>query len=518
MKRLFCILLMFSSLVAMAQEPTVVGHVTCAGRPVAGAVVSDGEQIVLTDEQGYYSMVSKKPCGYVFLSIPSGYEVDAAGLVPYFFGYTTKSKQDQIDFQLKRAKNDKFTLFVSTDTHLRGDPHEFDLPQYRKWYLGDIIGQIERTKGKVYSVDLGDMTTDVMWHSNYFGLRKFLDAKKTYPTPVFAVPGNHDNERFISAEVPDSLWDKVAQEPYRMIMGPNYYSLNLGKAHFVMLDNTIVRKGINAKGKHETKNDYWLDDMQARWLEKDLALVDDETPVIVCMHVPIWHNGPVGENGESTYKVIPGLAKMESQIMPLIKRFKTVHFLTGHTHRFDNVKVSENIYQHNMPSTSAQSWKINGPESRLVCDDGSPGGYMIYTFNGKDISWKFKPEGYAIADNQFRVYDLNTVPEEFGGKPGSNQVLVNVYAWDEDWKVTVKENGREIQAKRVVVKDPLYWLVRKDAIPGRPTAFLAIPTSHMFIVETSGPDTSLDISVTDKFGKRYKQKVLRPKKFDWQTD
>ena len=505
-----------AALTARAQQPTVVGRVTCQGKPVAGAVVSDGELVTRTDADGRYAMDSRKPCGYVFLSIPSGYEVAADGLIPRHFGYTTHCAVDTIDFELEKVNNDNFTLFVSADTHLRGDPEELDLPQFRKWYLPQIRREIERTKGPVYSIHLGDMSTDIMWHRNDFGLRKYLDVMKTYPSPVFHIPGNHDNERFVGMEVPDRLWDSLAQAPYRRIIGPNYYSFNLGKVHFVMLDNIIVRRSILKKNKASSHNDYKLDERQLRWLARDLETVADATPLVICMHVPIFRYTGIREDG--TGEFTPALTEMHDQIMPLLGRFDNVRMLTGHCHVFINIPVNEHIRQHSFVSASAVSWKINGPESRLISEDGTPGGYGVFKFRGDKVDWQFHPNGYEADKNQFRVYDLNTVPEEFGGQPGSNRVLVNVYNWDDDWRISVRENGREIGAKRTWTRDPLYRLIRRDALPTRPTAFLAINNAHMFVVETSDAASTLDIVVTDGAGRRYRQRVERTKTFDWRIE
>jgi len=518
MRTLFLFAVLCTAFVARAQQPTVVGRVTCKGKPVAGVVVSDGELVTRTDADGRYAMASRKPCGYVFISIPSGYEVAADGLIPRHFGYTTYCEVDTIDFELEKVNNDNFTLFVSADTHLRGDPTELDLPQYRKWYLPQIRREIERTKGPVYSIHLGDMSTDIMWHRNNFALRKYLDAMKTYPSPIFHIPGNHDNERFVGMEVPDRQWDSLAQAPYRELIGPNYYSFNLGKVHFVMLDNIIVRRSIEKKKKAASHNDFKLDDRQLLWLTRDLETVDSRTPLVICMHVPIFRYTGIREDGTGEFAPAPGLTDMHDQIMPLLGRFDDVRFLTGHCHVFINVPVNERIKQHSFVSASAVSWKINGPESRLISEDGTPGGYCVFKFRGDRATWQFHPNGYEADKNQFRVYDLNCVPEEFGGEPNSNRVLVNVYNWDDAWKISVRENGRELKAKRTWTRDPLYRLIRRDALPTRPTAFLAVRNAHMFVVETSAADTPLDIVVTDGAGRRYRQRIERPKTFDWRIE
>ena len=40
----------------------------------------------------------------------------------------------------------------------------------------------------------------------------------------------------------------------------------------------------------------------------------------------------------------------------------------------------------------------------------------------------------------------------------------------------------------------------------------------MFVVEASAADTPLDIVVTDPAGRRYRQRVERPKTFDWRIE
>lgn len=498
----------FVTVALSAQNPNIVGRVTCKGKPVSGVVISDGELVVKTNSEGYYEMFSEKPCGYVFMTIPGGYEVETDGLIPRFFGYTTYCDLDVINFQLKKRRNDNFTLFISADTHLRGDPEELDLPQFRKWYLPDISKEIERVKGPVYSLHLGDMTTDIMWHKNDFALRKYLDVMKTYPSPIFHLPGNHDNERSIDYSVPDAQWDSIAQRPYRQIIGPNYYSFNIGKVHFVMLDNIIVRKGQLNKGKVSSRNDFMLDDRQLRWFERDLETVETSTPLVVCMHVPVSDWNKIDDSQKILY----------NQIMLLVRRFNDVRLLAGHSHRFINIALTDNVFQQTLPSVSAVSWKINEPDSRLLCTDGTPGGYMIMRYGGNKASWLFKPNGYDANRNQFRVYDLNQVPEEFGGQPGKNLCLVNVYNWDENWKINAKEQGKELDVRQVVAKDPLFILIRKDVLPTRPESFRAVANTHMFIVETSSPDMPVKITVTDRFGHKYRQIIERPKKFDWRME
>ena len=95
--------------------------------------------------------------------------------------------------------------------------------------------------------------------------------------------------------------------------------------------------------------------------------------------------------------------------------------------------------------------------------------------------------------------------------------MINIYNWDSDWKVEVTENGRSLDVSHCWTRDPLYRLIRsdEDALPGRPTAFLANYNSHMFKVKTANVKSTVNIRITDRFGNVYKTKMKRPKNFSW---
>ena len=69
-----------------AKGATIYGTVECEGKPLEGVAVSDGYQIVKTDKQGIYNLTSAKRNGYVFITIPSGYEAMTEGFPEHFAG------------------------------------------------------------------------------------------------------------------------------------------------------------------------------------------------------------------------------------------------------------------------------------------------------------------------------------------------------------------------------------------------------------------------------------------------
>ena len=99
-----------------------------------------------------------------------------------------------------------------------------------------------------------------------------------------------------------------------------------------------------------------------------------------------------------------------------------------------------------------------------------------------------------------------------------NAVMINVWDWANDWKISVRENGKELDVVRRKTENPL-MLVNID-IPNSlwlakfsPKSNKQKPNPHMFHVVTSSPDSTLEISVTDSFGNVYTETMVRPKAF-----
>ena len=96
-----------------------------------------------------------------------------------------------------------------------------------------------------------------------------------------------------------------------------------------------------------------------------------------------------------------------------------------------------------------------------------------------------------------------------------NLVYINVWDYNSDWDISVKENGKSLKVNKVSIYDPLFVLAyygtrfNDTASPGQN----AVLTSHMFSVKASAPDTTLEITVTDDEDNEYKETMVRPKPF-----
>ena len=97
------------------------GTITCDGYGVAGVAVSDGYEIVLTDADGYYAMTSAKRNGYVFFTLPGGYEPEMTdGFKPQFWAPLNShdtAVHETHNFTLRRVNNDRHIMIFGADSH-----------------------------------------------------------------------------------------------------------------------------------------------------------------------------------------------------------------------------------------------------------------------------------------------------------------------------------------------------------------------------------------------------------------
>lgn len=508
------------------------------GSPLSGVVVSDGYQVNSTNSQGVYQFASQKANGYVFISIPSGYEVGSQGVMPLF--YTTLESTDvaqseRHDFELSPVNNTNHVMLVIGDMHLAnrtGDAAQFTTFTDE---LNTLTASYRNSGTPVYALTLGDMTWDIYWTrlslSGYIPMINQLQNIE-----VFHTIGNHDHDCYQAGD-----WETVKE--YKRVIGPTYYSFNIGNIHYVVLDNVLSKNdGTGADGRDD---DDELTSDQISWLTKDLSYVDASKQIVVTMH-------------EQAYKLTAPTTSTSAMnnISSLESVFgnRKVHYITGHTHMINNVEKSSTVYEHNAGSVCATWWWTGYLTSGLsMSRDGTPGGYTIYTVNGNSMSWVYKGVGLPLS-RQFKTYDRNqieitsskyltsgnassTQKSSFDseaktagyyystsniiyGSSKKNKVYINVWNWDPSWSITVYDRG---SSKNLSVTaetsayDPLHLIAynakRYDAGSNPTSSFVTKPTQHIFSVTASSTTSTLDITVTDRFGNRYTETMTRPKSF-----
>lgn len=504
------------------EDITIYGYVTANGVGLPNVVVSDGVVVTTTGENGQYNMKSSKSTTAVFVSTPSGYVPQSSGIMPAFFKRYSRGPADleRIDFKLDPVEQEHFKLLALGDMHLADRQFCNDLGQFRR-FSAEVNELVASSDVPVYAVTLGDMTWDQFRVVNGFGFQEYLKELKKDLSGllVYHSMGNHDNN-------PDFVGDEAAQYDYEMAICPNHYSFNIGKVHIVVLDDILYNNSSAGVRSFYPQ----LSSDQLNWLKADLGYVDRSTPVLVAMHTPFYYR----DGSSALYNF--------SELLHCFDGFDYVQFLTGHTHTVYNVDMlsrSVHVMETNSGAVCGAWWMtdIACKAGFNICSDGSPAGYRILDISGKDIRWTYKGTECS-EDFQFRTYDRNQfhfdsdgwVPDAsvedrqaFADAVGAyakvstaNQVLINIWDYDPSWTVSVTENGHRLEVKQLKnIKDPLY-LAAYEAYEyehGYSVSYPGGSTDHIFSVTASSATSTLQIDVTDRFGRTYSQTMTRPQAF-----
>lgn len=513
---------------------TVYGIVSSAGVGVENVVVSDGAEVTVTNEKGIYQLKSAKKWGYVFISVPSGYEVPSVGVLPQFHRALKNSADvvERADFKLEKVDGqDSYKIFMLGDMHLAN--RMGDLGQFAQ-FTSDLTDYMTRHKGeKMYALTLGDMTWDLYWYSNSYYFPQYLNTVNSQikNLQIFHTMGNHDND-FQTRSDYDAAVKYVDQ------ICPTYYSFNIGKVHYVVMDDIDCSSYDGSTSRNYVKS---LSAEQLDWLAKDLSYVAKTTPVVVAMHAQVFY--PTTSGFKIDHDQVNTL-----RLFDILDGY-TVRFVTGHTHKLFNVTPDapivdgHNFREYNSGSVCASWWWSGNLTPGIhIGTDGTPGGYGIWDVTGTDFQCLYKSTGWP-EEYQFRSYDLNNVHFSMADVPlmpsdisasvknaymqyvnaypqnNDNEVLINIWNWNSDWTLSVvDENRKTLPYTEVWAYDPLHIAAlsvkrfNNAGLKSTPS-FITDKFTHFFKVKADDADTDLVITVKDEFGNEWTENMQRPKAF-----
>lgn len=164
---------------------------------------------------------------------------------------------------------------------------------------------------------------------------------KDVKAPVRMMVGEHD-------------WYLDMGTSWKEFFGESTYSFDHKGVHFVVLMSVVEKDFWTAKGltpMERMKTVAGLDNAgqsafevgaeQREWLRNDLAKVDKNTPIIVFSHSPLY----------KLYRPWNFWTDDAEQVQALLKPFKTVTVIHGHTHQLLTNRLG-NIYFHGLLSTA----------------------------------------------------------------------------------------------------------------------------------------------------------------------
>lgn len=463
------------------------GRVTDAnsGRPVKGAVVSDGGICVQTDRNGEYRIESDS-ARTVFVVIPSGYKVpfDERGMYSGFHRVDTSSPENRCDFRLEpcSGKTDSYTMLVLGDPQVMSSrPHS---GESWEWVTKELDEYRKSVDGDLYQILLGDMVVNEIEVAGR--AEAFIGTLSKSHINTLCVPGNHDH-------IYHEKDYRVATSKYVEYFGPYNYALNIGKVHYVFIDTPSSEAGII--------------DESFRFLEEDLKFVPKDVPVVICTHCPMTRS----YGGRYPSADLPNYRKTME-----VLRGRRVCFWYGHIHfnsfwSYSRGELKEwapgvRSLESNVVGRCGGSWACSGEIGR----DGSPRGIVEMKVRGKRLSWRYRSLDANYPD------DFNIIlPGTFRGEgvADDDALYCNVYAWDEKWGLPeLWKDGRKIgtmercTGKYRSVADPLYshWypIWKAMGVKGFRDEFpREYDNSHLFKFSHSGGLEGAEIRIRDRWGK-----------------
>ncbi len=336
--------------------------------PVAGVVVSNQLSAVKTGADGRFTL-DGPGYGVVFVSVPRGHRAVGGHWRP-------AQVASKIDFPLAPAPDsDAFSFAHASDTHIS----EESLPRTRR--LGEILAE----RRPEFVLVSGDLVKDALRvgeseATRYYDL--YMGETGRFPVPVWSAPGNHEN---FGIERHHSLVSRghplYGKGMYRKRLGPNYYSFNWGRTHFVALD-TVDVDDLRYYGH--------VDSAQLHWLDQDLAQLPRGTTVVTFNHIPLL-SARLSASGYDEDSVAPSLIRVgkanqyrhvvsnAGEVLAKLRDHRHALALGGHFHAFERLVLQPGPEATRFHLAAA----VVGPNPSGAAP--SPSGVTLYRVRGDSI-------------------------------------------------------------------------------------------------------------------------------------
>lgn len=215
------------------------------GNPVSGVCITDGRNVVKTDENGKFEIKGWRKSHFVTLTVPAGYQTDE-------FYIPVNKDTESYDFTLDKSE------LTSQEEHCFVQISDTEIGEDGTGEWLDSVRDVVKENNPAFLIHTGDICYEA-------GLKRHIhdmNAENMGCTVRYII-GNHD---YVAG--------KYGEELYESIYGPVWYSFDVGNVHYVV---TPFQTGGDFKSCYG-KDDRW------KWLKNDLANVDDDKQVVIFNH------------------------------------------------------------------------------------------------------------------------------------------------------------------------------------------------------------------------------------------
>lgn len=413
-------------------------------RGIPGVAVTNGRDVVVTDEHGRYELPAYEGMT-VSVTKPPGYvtPVDEDHIPQFFYHHLPEGSPDlrfgglpetgplpqAINFPLAKWREPReFSCAIVGDTQTYSNR---EIGYLRDGVVADLADREDLDACGALVV--GDVAGDDL--DLYPRLKEVLSLAGA---PVRAVPGNHDLDF-------DAASDDHSVDTFMREIGPPYYSYDVGDVHVVGLDNVrypCTPEEDNADGQHGFCDDPEehptyngvIGEEQLEWLANDLAHVDEDKLVVIATHIPLVSFIDSEATKHQTDDVEELYALLEGRpAVSVSGHAQTVeNFLPGDSYAGwqDAVGVDAVPFQHIVAGAASGSWWTGNLGSDGLPEatqrGGAPPGYVNLAVDGSDYRDSYRATGrsqdeqlsLSLSSPFFREW-YTTLTEWSGGDPDS---------------------------------------------------------------------------------------------------
>jgi len=276
---------------------------------------------------------------------------------------------------LQSQTNDEgFTFVFMTDIHVQTERNAVE-------GFSQAIDSVNKLNPD-FVITGGDLVMDVLGQ-NYGRAdslyKLYLETEKKINMPVYNTLGNHEifgiyKESGISSDHPE-----YGEKMYENRMGKSYYSFDHKGWHFMILNDVEDTGESSYIGE--------IDSVQMEWIKTDLAELDDATPIIVSVHIPLITVSTQLEKGALEPNAPYIVAVNSKEVLDLFEGKNLKLVLQGHLHLVEDI-YARGIHFITGGSVCSKWWagKYNGMEE----------GYMIIHVEGNDFDWSYFDYGWEV--------------------------------------------------------------------------------------------------------------------------
>lgn len=342
------------------------------GQPISEVLVSDGRNVVKTDDSGSFTLKGYLRSRFITVTTPSGYECKDF-YIP--ISKETKTYDFKLTENIEQYSNEHSFIQIS-DTEIGENG-------VGEW-IDHLKGVVDETK-PAFLIHTGDICYEA-------GLKKHIEDMNTdnMGVPVHYVIGNHD---YVDG--------KYGEELYESLYGPIWYSFDVGNVHYIV---TPIQNGDYPSGY--TIFDRW------KWLKNDLAAVEPDKKIVLFNH-----------DKPNDYELRTGITSKLN-----LRDYNLIAWAYGHFHS-NHIKDNRGVLEISTgrPDAGGIDQSLSGPRQISVDKNDAISSKMFYyDFNGKPESvknsvWSTQLEGIVTFCDTLIVEDnvyVATVDDGYPQKCG----------------------------------------------------------------------------------------------------